>query len=168
MRNFTIYLAVAVAACGASAAQSTAGSTAAGQKQGNAASAKQDTSATTGDQITKPAGATGTALIGCLEGPDQQGRYTLRSMQHRSGVEVLGPSDLKNDSGAKVKLTGKWMPAEQKSAAVEDKNTAGMQRFQVTHVEVMGQHCKAPVETSPGSKQKRGPATTYEAPNGEK
>ena len=60
------------------------------QQQGNAASATQDTSGTTGDQITKPAGAKGSTLIGCLTGPDKQGKYMLRSMNHRTGVEILG------------------------------------------------------------------------------
>ena len=35
----------------------------------------------------------------------------LTSMQHRAGVEVLGPDDLATAAGQKVKLTGEWMPA---------------------------------------------------------
>ena len=41
------------------------------QQQKNAASATQDNSGTTGDQITKPAQAKGSTVIGCLSGPDK-------------------------------------------------------------------------------------------------
>ena len=134
---------------------------AAGQQQRNAASATKDTSGTTGDQITKPAGAKPSTLIGCLSGPDKNGKYTVRSMTHRTGVEVLGPDDLKNDSGAKVKLTGKWeaASASQGSAPGEER------RFQVTKIEVMAKACSAPSETTPVNKNKRGNTTTYEAPS---
>src|SRR5215469_9609773 len=53
------------------------------QQQSNAASANKDTSATSGDQITKPAGAKGATLIGCLEGPGTDGKYMVRNMAHR-------------------------------------------------------------------------------------
>jgi|SRR5579863_5509772 len=135
------------------------------QQQKTAASAKQDTSAISGDQITKPAGQKGSTLIGCLDGPDKQGKYTLRNMQHRTGVEVLGPDDLKNDSGSKVKLTGQWQPPEVKTPSAADKNTVGMRRFQATDVEVVAQSCKAPAETTPESKNKRQKPTTYNAPS---
>jgi len=133
----------------------------ASQQQDNAASATKDNSGTSGDQITKPAGAKGSTLIGCLSGPDKDGKFTLRSMAHRTGVQVLGPDDLKNDAGSKVKLTGKWEPPQQESGSTP------MRRFQVTEVEVMARSCSAPSETTPESKNKRGKPTTYNAPGGE-
>ena len=140
-------------------------SPAATQKQQNAASAGQDTSSTSGDQITKPTGAKGSTLIGCLSGPDKEGKYTLVSMSHRSGVQILGPDDLKNDSGSKVKLSGVWQPDTrpvQKGAT-----TTAIPRFQVTDVEVISQACKPPSETTPVSKNKRQKTTTYDAPGSE-
>src|SRR5215470_2094843 len=71
--------------------------TAAGEqddKRSNAASAVQDNSGISGDQVTKPAGVKTSSVTGCLSGPDTEGHYILRSMQYRSGVEVLGPNDL--------------------------------------------------------------------------
>jgi len=137
----------------------------------NSASATQDKSGATGDQITKPAGDKGSTLIGCLSGPDKNGKYTLRSMSHRTGVEVLGPDDLKNDSGSKVKLTGNWEAPEPAATTVaplqdKDKNStpAEMRRFQITDVEVMAKTCSAPTETTPVSKNKKPKPTTYNAP----
>src|ERR1039458_10170638 len=75
------------------------------EQQKNAASASKDNSGISGDQVTKPAGAKGTTLIGCLSGPNPEGKYVLTSMQYRTGIQVLGPDDLKNDSGSKVKVT---------------------------------------------------------------
>ncbi len=129
------------------------------QQQGNAASATKDNSATSGDQITNPAGAKDSTLIGCLSGPDKDGKYALRSMNHRTGVEVLGPDSLKKDSGAKVKLTGKWEAPAQSAGSTE------MRRFQVTDVEVMAKTCSAPTETTPQSKNKKPKPTTYNAPS---
>jgi hypothetical protein len=77
-----------------------------GEQQSNAASATQDNSGASGDQITKPAGAKEATVIGCLTGPDKNGRYSLHSMSHRFGLQVLGSDELKKDSGSKVKLTG--------------------------------------------------------------
>jgi hypothetical protein len=144
------------------------------QQQGNAASATKDNSGTTGDQITNPPGAKGSTLIGCLSGPDKDGKYTLRSMTYRTGVEVLGGGDeLKNDSGTKVKLTGKW-EAPQADAATQEKanhaasdksKPAEMRRFQVTDVEVMAKTCSVPAEVTPQSKNKRGKTTIYNAPS---
>ncbi len=131
------------------------------QQQGNAASATKDNSGASGDQITKPAGAKGSTLIGCLSGPSKDGKYTLRSMTYREGVQVLGPEDLKDDSGAKVKLTGKWEAPQQQDGS------AKLRRFQVTDIEVMAKTCSAPSETTPQSKTKRQKATTYNAPSGE-
>jgi len=147
------------------------------QQQGNAASATKDNSGTTGDQITKPAAAKGPALIGCLSGPDKNGKYTLRSMNHRDGVEILGPHDLKKDSGTKVKLTGQWLTPEKipaNATATSAKTTTSqengktktleMLRFQVTDVEVMAKTCSAPAEVTPQSKNKKPKPTIYNAP----
>src|SRR3954454_24344120 len=68
------------------------------QHDKNAAQAAKDTSATTGDQITKPAAAKGSTLIGCLSGPNHDGKFILHNMSNRSGVEILGPSNLKDDA----------------------------------------------------------------------
>jgi hypothetical protein len=128
------------------------------KQQQNAASATKDTSGTTGDQITQPAGAKASTLVGCLSGPDKESRFTLRSMGHREGVQVLGGDDLKNDAGAKVKLTGKW------EAPAQENGLAQMRRFQVTDVEVLAKTCVAPSETTPVSKNRKQKATTYDAP----
>ena len=132
------------------------------QHEQNAAQANKDTSATTGDQITKPPAAKGSTLIGCLSGPDKDGKFVLHNMSNRSGVEILGPSSLKDDAGSKVKLTGQWQAAQSQS---QDKNATEMRRFQVTDVEVMAAKCKAPSETTPVSKQKKGKTTVYNAPS---
>ena len=63
------------------------------EQQNNAASATKDNSSISGDQVTKPAGAKGTTLIGCLSGPNTEGKYVLTNMQHRAGVQVLGFDD---------------------------------------------------------------------------
>ena len=132
------------------------------QQQKNAANANQDTSATSGDQITQPSAAKGSTLIGCLSGPDKDGKFALHSMQYRGGVEILGPDNLKSDSGSKVKLTGQWQPAQSPS---QDKNATEMRRFQATDVEVMASTCHAPSATTPVSKEKRQKPTTYNAPS---
>ena len=139
------------------------------QQQDNAASANQDTSGTSGDQLTKPAAAKGSTLIGCLAGPDKDGKFMLRNMTHRSGVQVVGPNDLKNDSGSKVKLTGQWQPLPQSQEPVAspqpgDKKTVETHRFQATDVEVLAQKCTPPTETTPVSKNKPQKSTTYNAP----
>lgn len=131
------------------------------QQQNNANSATKDNSATSGDQITKPA-AKGSTLIGCLAGPDKQGKFVLRNMSYRMGVQILGSDDLKNNSGSKVKLTGQWEAAQ---SPAQDKNTTEMRRFQVTDVEVVASTCHPPSETTPVSKQKQGKTTTYNAPS---
>lgn len=132
------------------------------QQQKNAASATQDNSAISGDQITPPPGAKGSTLIGCLVGPDKAGKYSLHDMAHRFGVQVVGPSDLKSDSGGKVKLTGEWQPLP---AAEQDKKSGETKRFQATEVELLAAQCKPPSETTPVSKNKKGKATTYDAPS---
>ena len=119
-------------------------------RQKNAASATQDNSGISGDQVTKPAGAKGSTLIGCLSGPDKAGNYSLHSMQHREGVEVLGPEEMQKSVGNKVKLTGTWQAvAAQPSAA------KSARRFQATQVEVISQGCQAPSATTPVSKKKQ-------------
>lgn len=117
-----------------------------------AANATQDNSAVSGDQVTKPAGAKSSTLIGCLSGPDSNGRYTLRSMEHRTGLQVLGPDDLKSDSGSKVKLTGWWIPGDQPAESTKGKES---RKFQASEVEVLAQKCVAPSETTPVSKKKQ-------------
>lgn len=132
------------------------------QHQKNAQDANKDTSGTTGDQITKPAEVKGSTLIGCLAAPDKDGKFILRNMSYRTGVQILGPDSLKDDAGSKVKLTGQWQPAQSPS---QDKNTTAMRRFQVTDVEVVATKCKPPGETTPVSKEKKGKTTTYNAPS---
>ena len=131
-------------------------------QQSNAASASKDTSTTSGDQITKPAGAKGSTLIGCLEGPDKDGKYQVRNMAHRYGVQVMGSDDLKADSGSKVKLTGQWRPLPESE---QDKTSHETHRFQATDVEVLAQTCKPPSETTPVSKNKAQKPTTYNVPS---
>jgi hypothetical protein len=102
-------------------------------------------------QAAKPAEPQGhTTLIGCLSGPDASGKYTLRSMEHRTGVEVFGSDDLKKGSGDKVKLTGAWKPGDK--PAVKGKES---RRFQASEVEVTSETCQAPSEKTPVSKQKQ-------------
>ena len=139
------------------------------RQQTNAGSATKDTSGTTGDQITKPADAKGSTLIGCLAAPDKDGKFVLRNMSYRTGVQILGPDDLKNDAGSKVKLTGQWQapqkPPTPASSSSKDKPVAEMRRFQVTDVEVVAPKCKPPTDVTPESTQKRGKTTTYNAPS---
>jgi hypothetical protein len=137
------------------------GSTSA-QQQSNAASATQDNSGASGDQITKPAGAKEATVIGCLTGPDKNGRYSLHSMSHRFGLQVLGSDELKKDSGSKVKLTGQWQPLPPSDL---DKKSPETKRFQATDVEVLAAKCKPPGETPPVSTSKPQKPTTYNAPS---
>ncbi len=123
------------------------------EQQKNAASATQDNSGISGDQVTQPAGAKGTTLIGCLNGPSKEGKYVLTSMQHRTGVQVLGPDDLKKDAGTKVKLTGSWEASSPQQQL--QPNAKETRRFQVTAIEVLSQHCQVPTEKTPVSKEKQ-------------
>ena len=103
------------------------------------------------DQAAKPAEhKDSTTVIGCLSGPDTNGKYTLRNMSYRTGVEVFGPDDLKTDSGSKVKLTGSWKPGDQ--PAVKGRET---RKFRASQVEVLAQKCEAPSEKTPISRQKQ-------------
>ncbi len=117
----------------------------------DAGSATQDSSTTSGDK-TQPNEAKGTSLIGCLSGPDSYGKYTLRSMSHRTGVEVIGSDELKDDSGSKVKLTGSWKPGDQPPDAAKGKES---RKFQATQIEVLADKCQAPTEKTPVSKRKQ-------------
>ncbi len=125
------------------------------EKQRNAASATQDNSGISGDPLTKPAGAKGTILIGCLNGPSTEGKYVLTSMQHRTGIQILGPDDLKKDAGTKVKLTGSWEASQQQQPQELQANAKETRRFQMTAIEVLSQHCQVPTEKTPVSKEKQ-------------
>jgi hypothetical protein len=92
----------------------------------------------------------GTTLIGCLTGPDADDHYTLTSMQHRMGVEVVGSDELKTGAGAKVKLTGSWEALPES----EGKKGDAAQRFKATAVSVMEELCTVPSPTTPVSKKK--------------
>ena len=106
---------------------------------------------TAADQAAKPAEhKDNTTIIGCLSGPDTNGKYTLRSMTYRYGVEVFGDDDLKTGSGDKVKLTGSWKPGDQ--PPVKGRET---RKFKVSDVEVLAEKCQAPSQTTPVSKQKQ-------------
>lgn len=122
-------------------------------KQSNAASATQDNSAISGDQVTKPAGAKSSTVIGCLNGPDSDGHFKLNSMQYRTGVEVVGPNDLGSASSKKVKLSGKWEAA--KATAQSEAGNKEGRRFQATSFDVMADSCSVPAEVTPLSKKKQ-------------
>jgi hypothetical protein len=153
---FTLVIAISISALGQEPATTEQTSPPPGntpaEQQRNAESATQDNSGISGDQVTKPAGAKATTLIGCLSGPSAEGKYVLTSMQHRTGVQILGPDDLKNDSGTKVKLTGSWEASPQQQVQANAKKE---RRFQVTQVEILSQHCQVPSEKTPVSKQKQ-------------
>ena len=103
------------------------------------------------DQAAKPTEhKDSTTVIGCLSGPDTKGKYTLRSMTYRTGVEVFGADDLKIGSGSKVKLTGSWKPGDQ--PPVKGRET---RKFKASEVEVLAEKCQPPSETTPVSKEKQ-------------
>lgn len=102
--------------------------------------------------VQKPAGAKETTVIGCISGPDVDDRYTLSSMQHRSGLEVTGGDELKSAAGSKVKLTGVW---ESLPTANGAKKNDAARRFRASQVEVLADKCQAPVPTTPLSKKKQ-------------
>jgi hypothetical protein len=119
--------------------------------QSNAASATQDNSAISGDQVTKPAGAKSSSVIGCLSGPDAAGHFMLNSMQYRYGLEVLGPNDLGTAAGRKVKLTGQWIAGVDS----QDVNNKKDRRFQATSFELLADKCSPPAVTTPVGKKKQ-------------
>ncbi|MGA9564330.1 MAG: hypothetical protein WBS19_02285 [Candidatus Korobacteraceae bacterium] len=95
--------------------------------------------------------AKGTTLIGCLAGPDADDLYTLTSMQHRLGVEVVGIDELKQGAGAKVKLTGSWEPLPGPAGKKGDST----RRFKATAITVMEDRCQPPAPVTPVSKKKQ-------------
>ena len=101
----------------------------------------------------KPAAAKGSTLIGCLGLPDAEGHYIVTSMQHRTGVQVVGPDELKDAIGGKVKLTGKWQPIPDPTP--EQQKNKETRRFQATAVEVESQDCQVPSPVTPVSKNKQ-------------
>lgn len=160
MKNLPAILMVALA-LGSGALAQTAGSgataqggtpVAQGDKQSNAASATQDNSGISGDQVTKPAGTKSSSVVGCLSGPDADGHYSLNSMQYRSGVEVMGPNDLGTAAGQKIKLTGQWVPGTESQT---DSKGKPKRRFQATSFDLLADKCPLPTETTPISKQKQ-------------
>jgi len=104
-----------------------------------------------GQDVANPAANKGTTIIGCLAGPDADNLYTLTSMQHRLGVQVVGSDDLKKDAGAKVKLTGSWEPLP----GAEGKKSDATRRFKATGAEVVEEKCQLPAEVTPMSKKKQ-------------
>jgi len=106
-----------------------------------------------GQEVAIPAAPTakGATIIGCLSGPDADNLYTLTSMQHRTGVEVAGSDELKNGSGAKVKLTGSWEALPQGKG----KNGDATRRFKAIQVDVLEKKCQAPAAVTPQSKKKQ-------------
>jgi hypothetical protein len=100
--------------------------------------------------VVPPLTTSGTTLIGCLAGPDADDHYTLTSMQHRMGVDVVGGDELKSGAGAKVKLTGSWEALPGADATKGD----AARRFRATAVGVLEDHCQAPSATTPVSKKK--------------
>jgi len=102
-------------------------------------------------QEAEQASSKGTTLIGCLAGPDADDHYTLTSMQHRVGVDVVGGDELKPGAGAKVKLTGKWEPLP----GGNGKKSDATQQFKATQVTVLEAKCQAPQAVTPVSKKKQ-------------
>jgi len=157
--GFTAVTMIALGLSIAASAQSSSPSTNATQtpaasqadKQSNAASATQDNSGISGDQVTKPAGAKSSTVIGCLSGPDAGGHFMLNSMQYRSGLEVLGPNNLDTADGRKVKLTGQWIAGADSQDASDKKD----RRFQATTFDVLADKCPPPSATTPVSKKKQ-------------
>ena len=99
----------------------------------------------------------GNTVIGCLTGPDADDHYTLTSMQHRLGVDVVGGDQqiqseaLKKGAGSKVKLTGTW----ETIPGAEGKKGDATRRFKATEVAVMNEKCEAPNPVTPLSKKKQ-------------
>jgi hypothetical protein len=109
----------------------------------------QDTAAT--DEPATQSTAKGTTLIGCLAGPDADDHYTLTSMQHRTGVDVVGSDELQRGAGAKVKLIGSWEPLP----GMDGKKGDAARRFKATEMSVMEEKCTPPTQTTPVSKKKQ-------------
>jgi len=110
------------------------------------ASSKEDQAAN--DQNGKKT----STIIGCLAGPDVDGHFELRSMQHRTGVDVVGPDELAYVTGNKVKLSGQWVAI---ADVHTDKGEKQVRRFEVASYDVMTEKCTPPAVTTPISKQKQ-------------
>lgn len=95
--------------------------------------------------------AKGSTVTGCLAGPDADDHYTLTSMQHRLGVEVVGGEELMKGAGAKVKLTGSWeaLPGS------EGKKGDATRLFRATEMAVVEEKCEKPAPVTPVSKKKQ-------------
>jgi len=103
-------------------------------------------------EASKPEQASkSTTVTGCLVGPDADNLYTLTSMQHRTGLMVVGGEELKAGAGEKVKLTGTW---ETLPGSTATKGDAG-RRFRATEVTVMDEKCQPPQAVTPVSKKKQ-------------
>ena len=97
------------------------------------------------------AGPKSQTLTGCLAGPDADDLYSLTSMQHRTGVLVVGGEELKKGAGGKVKLTGAWETLPGSDAAKGDVG----RRFRATEMTVVEAKCQAPAPVTPVSKKKK-------------
>jgi hypothetical protein len=78
-------------------------------------------------------------LTGCLNGPDSDGRYTLKS--GAKNVDVAGPADLKDHVGQKVKLEGSWTKSTTDKSAAATKTTAHERQFKAASVERVADTC---------------------------
>ena len=122
------------------------------EKQENANSAAKDSTGLSGDAVSKPSSSSkNSTVIGCLEGPEADGRYILKNMQYKTGVDVSGPAALGDATGKKVKLTGEWLKNADTTPAGKAKNRS----FKATQAEVLSTACKAPAEKRPVSKRKQ-------------
>ncbi|HVO41192.1 MAG TPA: hypothetical protein VMT34_01155 [Aggregatilineales bacterium] len=144
----------------AQAANSSATSPSASQAQADqqgSSTASHDTndgnaSSKDGQAANDQNGKKASTIIGCLAGPDVDGHFELRSMQHRTGVDVIGPDELAYVTGNKVKLSGQWVAV---ANVHTDKGEKQVQRFEVTSYDVMTEKCTPPAVTTPISKQKQ-------------
>jgi hypothetical protein len=103
------------------------------------------------EAATPPTATKGTVVIGCLAGPDADDHYTLTSMQHRLGVEVVGGEELKKGAGAKVKLTGSWDAVPGSAGKKGD----AARFFKATEMAVVDEKCETPAPITPVSKKKQ-------------
>jgi hypothetical protein len=101
-----------------------------------------------------PTASKNATIIGCLSGPDVDDIYTLVSMQHRSGIQVLSTNGMREAVGSKVKLTGSWLAPSTAQASTQPSKIKPERRFQPAQVEVLAQTCQAPSAPTPPNKQK--------------
>lgn len=113
--------------------------------------------ATAQQALTELSASTGASIVvGCLSGPDRDNRFTLTSMQHRNGVDVVCANDscgehLKEASGTKVRLTGTWETLPGREAGTGD----SVRRFKSTDVAITDEKCTVPQAVAPISKRKQ-------------